>query len=127
MAMNLAKIHSHNNFELNYITSGSGKRIIGNSISSYGEGDLVLLGPNVPHCWQVLETRPEEPAECIVTHFYENIINAEFFNNPELEDVVKLLKSSGNGIWFRGKKTEKVGAALKRLIKLDGLDRKSVV
>jgi AraC-like DNA-binding protein len=123
MAMNLAKIHSHNNFELNYITSGSGKRIIGNSISSYGEGDLVLLGPNVPHCWQALETRPDEPAECIVTHFYENIINADFFNTPELEEVVKLLKSSGNGIWFKGKKTEKVGAALKRLVKLDGLSR----
>jgi len=35
MAPNSHKIHSHKNFELNYIISGSGKRIIGNSISSY--------------------------------------------------------------------------------------------
>ena len=123
MAMNLARIHSHNNFELNYITSGSGKRIVGNSISSYGEGDLVLLGPNIPHCWEVLESKPDSAPECIVTHFYENIIHAEFFNNPELEEVVKLLKSSGNGICFKGKRTEKVGAVLRKMVNLNGLSK----
>jgi len=117
------KIHSHQNFELNYITSGSGKRIIGNSISSYTEGDLVLLGPNIPHCWDVLETEPDTAPECIVTHFYENIISSDFFNIPELEAVVDLLKNAGNGIWFRGKKTEKVGLALKRLVTVKGLER----
>jgi AraC-like DNA-binding protein len=111
------------NFELNYITSGSGKRIVGNSISSYAEGDLVLLGPNIPHCWEVLETGSESPPECIVTHFYENIISSDFFNIPELEDVVHLLKNAGNGIWFRGKKTEKVGQTLKKMVTLNGMER----
>lgn len=123
MEQHSPKIHSHNNFELNYITSGSGKRIVGNSISSYGEGDLVLLGPNIPHCWEVLETRPDTSPECIVTHFYENIISADFFSNPELEDVVKLLKSSENGIWFKGKKAEKVGAVLRKMVSLNGLSQ----
>ncbi|MBL7973166.1 MAG: helix-turn-helix domain-containing protein [Prolixibacteraceae bacterium] len=111
------------NFELNYITSGSGKRIVGNSISSYAEGDLVLLGPNIPHCWEVLETGAETPPECIVTHFYENIISSDFFNIPELEDVVDLLKNAGNGIWFKGKKTEKVGQTLKKMATLSGMER----
>jgi AraC-like DNA-binding protein len=123
MDQNSHKIHSHKNFELNYITSGSGKRIIGNSISSYTEGDLVLLGPNIPHCWEVLATQPDTPPECIVTHFYENIISSDFFKIPELEDVVALLKNASNGIWFKGKKTEKVGLTLKKMATLDGLDR----
>ena len=117
------KIHSHKNFELNYITSGSGKRIIGNNISSFTEGDLVLLGPNIPHCWNVLETKENSPSECIVTHFYENIITSNFFNIPELEDVVSLLKNAGNGICFRGKITEKVGLTLKKMVTLEGLQR----
>jgi len=80
------KVHSHKNFELNYITSGSGKRIVGSSIMPYKEGDLVLLGPDIPHCWDpVKNSNPE----CIVTHFYENIISSDFFNIPELENVVK--------------------------------------
>lgn len=117
------KVHSHNNFELNYITSGSGKRIVGNSIMSYAEGDLVLLGPNIPHCWDVLVTGKVTPPECIVTHFYENIIISDFFNIPELEEVVALLKNAGNGIWFKGKKTEKVGLVLKKMVTLKGLER----
>jgi len=117
------RIHSHENFELNYITSGSGKRIIGNSISSYSEGDLVLLGPNIPHCWDVIPTENATPPECIVTHFYENIISSDFFKIPELEEVMALLKNASNGIWFKGKKTEKVGVVLKKMATLSGLER----
>jgi len=116
------KIHSHKNFELNYITSGSGKRIVGNSISSFTPGDLVLLGPDTPHCWDVLDFEQDSPPECIVTHFYENIISSDFFNIPELEQVVDLLKNSINGIWFKGKKTEKVGNVLKKMVSLKGLE-----
>jgi AraC-like DNA-binding protein len=123
MDANSHKIHSHENFELNYIISGSGKRIIGNSISSYAEGDLVLLGPNIPHCWDVLVNEQETSPECIVTHFYENIISSDFFKIPELEEVMALLKNSSNGIWFKGKKTEKVGVALKKMVTLNGLER----
>jgi AraC-like DNA-binding protein len=122
MDPNSHKIHSHKNFELNYITSGSGKRIVGNSISSFTPGDLVLLGPDTPHCWDVLAFEQDSPPECIVTHFYENIISSDFFNIPELEQVVDLLKNSTNGIWFKGKKTEKVGNVLKKMVLLKGLE-----
>ncbi|MEI7525162.1 MAG: helix-turn-helix domain-containing protein [Mariniphaga sp.] len=123
LASNTTKIHSHRNFELNYIASGSGKRIVGNSISGYAKGDLVLLGPHIPHCWDNLETEQDSIAECIVTHFNENIISSDFFNIPELEQVVNLLKNASNGIWFKGKKTEKVGQTLKKMVTLKGLER----
>lgn len=117
------KIHSHKNFELNLIVSGSGRRIVGNHISSYTKGDLVLLGPNVYHCWEVQSAEEEEPeAECIVTHFSENIINSGFFNIPELENVVTLLHDAGSGIFFHGKKAEKVAATITKMASLSGLD-----
>ena len=123
LATNSTKIHSHRNFELNYIASGSGKRIVGNSISGYAKGDLVLLGPHIPHCWDNLETEQDTIAECIVTHFNENIISSDFFNIPELEQVVVLLKNASNGIWFKGKKAEKVGQTHKKMVALKGLER----
>lgn len=116
------KIHSHKNFELNLITSGSGRRIVGNHISSYTKGDLVLLGPNISHCWEILEVEDDSEPECIVTHFYENIISSDFFNIPELEPVVELLKDAKNGICFKGAKAEKVAVALKRMVVYEGLD-----
>jgi len=117
------KIHSHKNFELNYITSGSGRRIVGNHISSYTQGDLVLLGPDISHCWEVLEPGEDGHGECVVTHFYENIINSNFFNIPELSEVVSLLKEADSGILFKGPKTGKVAVSLKKMVHLDGLDR----
>lgn len=117
------KIHSHKNYELNLITSGSGRRIVGNHISSYTPGDLVLLGPNISHCWEVLYTEGDKEPECVVTHFYENIISADFFNIPELTEVVELLKKADSGILFKGPKTEKVAASLEKMVNLKGLER----
>lgn len=123
MDPNSDKIHSHKNYELNLITSGAGRRIVGNHISSYTPGDLVLLGPNISHCWEVLETENDQEPKCIVTHFYENIISSDFFNIPELEEVVELLKLSDSGILFKGPKTEKVAGTLTKMVDLKGLER----
>jgi AraC-like DNA-binding protein len=96
---------------------------VGNHISSYTPGDLVLLGPNISHCWEVLEFDKEHEPECIVTHFYENIISSDFFNIPELEEVMELLKLADSGVLFRGPKTEKVASTLHKMVELKGLER----
>ena len=122
LAERLPKIHSHNNFELNYILSGSGRRIVGDNISSFERGDLVLLGPEVPHSWEILESQKNIPPSCITTHFYENIIGSDFFNIPELEHVENLLKQANRGISFKGSKIKKIRTKLERLVDLDGLE-----
>ncbi len=96
------KIHSHKNYELNLITSGSGKRLVGDHIAPFEDGDLVLMGPNLPHCWDVHECHQGHTPACIVIHFYEDIISSDFFNVPELNCVENLLKESARGIYFAG-------------------------
>jgi AraC-like DNA-binding protein len=71
----------------------------------------------------VLEHEKGTEPECVVTHFYENIISSDFFNIPELEDIVDLLKKAYNGILFKGPKTERVAATLSRMADLKGLER----
>ncbi len=117
------KVHSHKNFELNLITSGYGRRIVGNNISSYTKGDLVLLGPNIMHCWEVLETEDGMEPECIVTHFYENLIVSDYFKMPELEPVADLLHSADGGILFHGPLAEKSANILRRMVSLRGLEQ----
>ncbi|RLD49916.1 MAG: hypothetical protein DRI97_17515 [Bacteroidetes bacterium] len=118
----LPKIHSHKNFELNYIVSGSGRRIVGDNISSFEKGDLVLLGPELPHSWEILESQKNIPPSCITTHFYENIIGSDFFNIPELEDVENLLKQANRGVSFKGSKIKRIGARLENLVNLESLE-----
>ena len=43
--------HFHSDLELNLILKSSGTRFVGDSVLGFKEDDLVLLGPNVPHCW----------------------------------------------------------------------------
>jgi AraC-like DNA-binding protein len=116
------KIHSHNNYELNLIISGSGRRIVGNNISCFEAGDLVLLGPNLPHCWEVLDRQDDLPPACIVIHFDENIVGSDFFNLPELESVKELLNRGNYGLFFKGDKVDRVIECMERLVNLKGLE-----
>jgi len=117
-----SKIHSHKNFELNYVISGSGRRIVGNHITSFEDGDLVLLGPDLPHSWEILKPKKNTTPASIVIHFYENIISADFFNIPELEKVEMLLKQANTGISFNGSKAKKIRSNFERLVNLEGLE-----
>lgn len=117
-----ARIHSHKNFELNYITSGIGRRIVGDNISGFERGDLVLLGPDLPHCWEVLDSENGEEPACIVTHFSENIVNSDFFQMPELEKVVSLLKEANSGIRFKVDNDEKIRSILTKMSESEGLE-----
>lgn len=113
-------VHSHKNFELNFITSGSGRRIVGDHISGFEKGDLVLLGPDLPHCWELLEE--DKKAFCIVTHFSEDIVTADFFKMPELEKVVDLLNQSKRGLRFKIEDDTMIRVVLDKMTQLDGLE-----
>ncbi|MFS4445305.1 AraC family transcriptional regulator [Maribacter sp. 2307UL18-2] len=113
-------VHSHKNFELNFISSGAGRRIVGDHISGFEKGDLVLMGPDLPHCWELLEE--DQKAFCIVTHFSEDIVTSDFFKMPELEKVVNLLKESKRGLRFKVKEGKRMRLELEKMTQLEGLD-----
>ena len=117
-----ARIHSHKNYELNYITSGVGRRIVGDNISRFEKGDLVLMGPDLPHCWEVLDDEGDEVPASIVTHFSENIIDSDFFKIPELEKVVALLKQANRGIRFKTENDTKIREILTEMSSSKGLE-----
>ena len=117
-----ARIHSHKNFELNYIISGTGRRIVGDNISGFEKGDLVLLAPDLPHCWELLDTEKNKEPTCMVTHFSENIINSDFFKMPELEKMVGLLKQANRGIRFKTKNDKEITETLLKMSESEGLE-----
>ena len=43
--------HHHPEFELTLTLNSRGERFIGDHVGSYEPGDLVLVGPNLPHSW----------------------------------------------------------------------------
>src|SRR6185503_13055124 len=43
--------HHHPEFELTLTLNSQGHRLIGDHAGSYEDGDLVLVGPSLPHSW----------------------------------------------------------------------------
>jgi AraC-like DNA-binding protein len=94
--------HFHEEYELTYILEGSGKRYVGSHMENFTAGDLVLLGPNLPHCWKLEPGKELQPdASAIVVQFNGAFLGNDFFEKNELKQIKKLLQKSGSGINFK--------------------------
>ncbi|MBX2814694.1 MAG: AraC family transcriptional regulator [Saprospiraceae bacterium] len=102
--------HYHAQFELLYNARGSGIRFVGDSVSEFSPGDLVLVGPYLPHLWRNDSSYYEDGAtknvRTIVLKFTRGFIGNDTFENPAFSDVKKLLSRSKYGISF-GNRTSK--------------------
>ena len=62
--------HFHPEIELTLIISSRDRRFVGDSIEPFDAGDLVLLGPNLPHFWHNEGQQDSEtPAQSVVCQF----------------------------------------------------------
>jgi AraC-like DNA-binding protein len=88
--------HYHPEVELTYIIQGRGIRYVGDNISSFEEGDLVLLGENLPHSWVSQGEQVSRVQKALVFQFPTRMI--DFF--PELRNLSELLSLAKNGFHF---------------------------
>ncbi len=105
--------HFHSEYELIYISGGSGTRHIMSHISDYEEGELLFLGPDIPHFafTKVFDSQHVK----IVVQMKEDFLGNRFLDNPEMENIKKLFLRSKNGIAFKGKFRHLIGVELLRL------------
>ena len=97
--------HYHPEFELAVILKSSGTRFIGDSIKKFKEGEVVLIGKNVPHMWlndeAYFQENTELRAEAVAVHFKREFLGKDFFSIPEMKLISNLLDRAGRGIKFR--------------------------
>jgi AraC-like DNA-binding protein/quercetin dioxygenase-like cupin family protein len=101
-----APFHYHPELELTYIEQGEGRRFVGQQISNFETGDLVLLGENVPHCW--LNTEAVGLAKATVIQFKKDFVGDTFLNLPELRVIQQLFQKAQSGIAIKGETQKKV-------------------
>jgi AraC-like DNA-binding protein len=106
--------HFHNECQLVYIVSGSGTRIIGDSVENYQEGDLAFVGPNVPHVWYSKTSPNQEEQMAISIALYINPETVAENLKPfiDTQTLASFFEQSARGINIVGEKKEVISKIL---------------
>jgi AraC-like DNA-binding protein len=109
--------HYHPEFELTLTLNSQGRRYVGDHIAAYGDGDLVLVGSNLPHTWHSQERLDAAaPHRALVLWFTADWIGRLTAACVELAGVEKLLAEAARGIAFSPAVAEKARAAILSMI-----------
>lgn len=114
--------HFHPEIELTLIQESSGQRFVGDSIESFDAGDLVMIGPNLPHYWKssVDKKGKGRRARAVVLQFRADFLGEEWWEFPEMRSIAGLLRRAQRGIRFRGSFVSEVEGQLEALLDQKG-------
>ena len=105
--------HYHPEIELVYVNGGSGKRQIGSHVSYYTQGDLILIGSNLPHCG-FTDACTGNTSESVV-QMKADFLGSDFFDIPEMRHIRQLFDRAQGGIAFTGSTKMKIGEKIEIL------------
>lgn len=121
------KFHYHREFELHYTIKNNGVRYIGDNVEKFKEGDLVLVGPYLPHFWQSDEEYYKGNkaliAQVITLHFNKDFLGDKFIKLPDFKVLRDMLSRAVYGIHFWGSDAELIREKLIQLNSLTGWRR----
>jgi len=118
--------HYHNNFEISFITEGSGKRIVADSIEEFQPGDLVFIGPNLPHVWiadKDMRIASVRSLEMVFLQFTDAVVCPQLIALPEFRFMARAIALSERGIQIVGQTLNEVSEIMLQLPYLKSFDR----
>jgi AraC-like DNA-binding protein len=115
--------HYHPEFELTWIVKSHGTRFVGDNIEAYRAGDLVLIGPNLPHCWHDERTEDSNAPEAVVVQFRPEIFGRDLLDLPEFEPARRLFRASKCGLHLEGEAAMRVQRQMRALFEKSGIAR----
>ena len=123
--------HYHPEYELVLVLKSTGRRMVGDHIGYFQEGDLVCLGPYLPHVWvndPIYRTgnAPSE-ADAIVIHFKEDFLGRDFLKIPEMDQLRNFLRLSSRGMSLHGAAKDQINALMIGMVNMNGLQRLSAL
>lgn len=110
------ELHEQQSWELSYIITGRGTRVIGDTMQAFAEGEVVLVPPNIPHCWSFDPSVHDKHGkiENITITFSDNLLTSCPLVFPELVTVCRKIQDKCDAVSF----TDDVLAKLQKLLKM---------
>jgi AraC-like DNA-binding protein len=119
--------HFHPETEIIYVEKSTGSRFVGDHSESFKEGDIGLIGPNLPHVWKsdpvYSKNIPGLMARVLVVHFNDKIFKGSLALLPEMQGINNLLHESQFGIKFYGSALEHIEIQMKAIVRSAGIEK----
>lgn len=113
--------HQHKEVELIVQVKGSGMCFIGNYVGSFTEGDVFLLGSNLPH--EFKKERKGAKCSVMVVHFDPLLWGDAFWKLPESVEISRLLNQSLGAIKLPAQYALSLGETIKKMETAQGFER----
>lgn len=110
--------HFHPEVEICLTLKSEGKRFVGNNISDYQKGDLVLFGSNLPHGFIT-----DKMSHQIVIQMKELFLGNDFLEKPEALVIKDLFSRAKRGIQFKGDAQRQANKRIRNLMNSDGFTK----
>lgn len=111
--------HFHPHYQLFLVKEGTGTRFIGDSIKPFAPGDLVFLGPNLPHLWRsdqvYFDKQSGLTTKGIVVYFAEDFLGSEFMAKQEMAPLRNLFGLARQGLEWTGFTRNRTETSLRQI------------
>jgi len=116
--------HHHPEFELTLTLNSIGQRFIGDHSGDYGDGDLVLVGPNLPHSWvSHAKIKEEKPHIALVLWFNRDWLLQMTGGAVEFRSIEAMLRRGDNGLHFSEATSAAVRPAFETIFEKPAVER----
>lgn len=116
--------HFHHLCELVWVQQSFGKRIVGDNIDNFEDGDLVLMAPNLPHIWQndqvFLRKKKGFHVKATVIYFPADFLSTLTDEQDILKPTNELIKRAARGLSFFGETKQKISEIMSNISNMQG-------
>lgn len=119
--------HYHPELELHYVVRGEGVRFIGDNVSNFSAGEILLVGENLPHTWRCNQEYFQEGSdlqvEAILIQFRTDCLGRDFLNLDEVHAIRLLYERARQGLLIHGETNQKLAGLMRSAVTANPFQR----
>jgi AraC-like DNA-binding protein len=100
------KLHQHEEIQISYIKKGEGTIIVGDTITAYQTGDVIILGSYLPHVFRSAVAAVKVTSVMQTIFFTKGAFGNDFFDLPEFKKLSSFFHAMQNGLILKAAKNE---------------------
>lgn len=111
--------HHHPEYELTLTLNSRGHRFVGDHVGPYDDGDLVLVGPDLPHSWSSTDSPdPSLPQVALIIWFPPDWAAGPMGALPECALLCDLLRRGRQGLQFSASAAQRVAQRIAEIMSM---------